>query len=54
MKKSFKFGVTIVAARILVAGVVASMNFGSMSAEVQTTIHGNQTANAKTMTGNNW
>ncbi|MFZ0513735.1 MAG: hypothetical protein WAM14_19165 [Candidatus Nitrosopolaris sp.] len=37
---------------ILVAGVVASMNFGSMSAEAQTTMHGNQTTNGKTMAGN--
>ena len=44
MKKSIKFGVTIVVIGILVAGVLASMNFGAMSAEVQTTIHGNQTA----------
>jgi len=52
MKKSFKFGVTIVAIGILVAGVLASIDFGAMSAEAQTTIHGNQTANGKTMTGN--
>ena len=52
MKKSFKFGVTIVTLGILVAGVVASLNFGSMSAEAQTTIHGNQTTNGKTMAGN--
>ncbi len=52
MQKSFKFGVTIVAIGILVAGVLASMNFGAMSAEAQTTIHGNQTANNKTMAGN--
>lgn len=51
MQKSFKFGVTIVAIGILVAGVLASMNFGAKSAEAQTTIHGNQTAN-KTMAGN--
>ena len=52
MKKSFKFGVTIVTVGILVAGVVASMNFGAISAEAQTTIHGNQTTNGKTMAGN--
>jgi hypothetical protein len=52
MKKSFKFGVTIVAIGILVAGVLASINFGTMSAEAQTTIHGNQTANNKTMAYN--
>ena len=52
MKKSFKFGVTIVAIGILVAGVLASINFGAMSAEAQTTIHGNQTANNKTMASN--
>ena len=52
MKKSFKFGVTIVAVGILVAGVVASMNFDAMSAEAQAMIHGNQTANNKTMAGN--
>ena len=52
MQKSFKFGVTIVAIGILVAGVAASINFGAMSAEAQTTIHGNQTANGKTMAGN--
>ena len=51
MQKSFKFGVTIVAVGILVAGVPASMNFG-MSIEAQTTIHGNQTVNGKTMAGN--
>ncbi|MFY9795382.1 MAG: hypothetical protein WAJ93_06795 [Candidatus Nitrosopolaris sp.] len=37
MKKSFKLGVSIVAVGILVAGVVASMNFGAMSAVAQTT-----------------
>jgi hypothetical protein len=47
-----KIGVTIVTVGILVAGVVASMNFGAMSAEAQTTIHGNQTANNKTMADN--
>ena len=52
MKKSFKFGVTIVAIGILVAGVLASINFGAMSAEAQTTIHGNQTVNGTTMAGN--
>jgi len=52
MQKSFKFGVTVVAVGILVAGVVGSMKFGAMSAEAQTTIHGNQTANNKTMAGN--
>ena len=52
MKKSFKFGVTIVAIGMLVAGVLASINFGATSAEAQTTIHGNQTANNKTMAGN--
>jgi hypothetical protein len=52
MQKSFKFGVTIVAIGILVAGVLASMKFGATSAEAQTTIHGNQTANNKTMAGN--
>jgi len=52
MQKIFKFGVTIVAIGILVAGVLASINFGAMSAEAQTTIHGNQTANGKTMAGN--
>ena len=52
MQKSFKFGVTIVAVGILVAGVVASMNFGVMSTEAQTTIHGNHTVNGKTMAGN--
>jgi hypothetical protein len=52
MKKSFKFGVTIAIVEILVAGVVASINFGAISAEAQTTIHGNQTANGKTMAGN--
>jgi hypothetical protein len=52
MKKSFKSLVTIVAVGILVAGVVASINFGAMSAEAQTTIHDNQTANNKTMAGN--
>jgi hypothetical protein len=52
MQKSFKFGVTIVAIGILVAGVVTSMNFGIMSTEAQTTIHGNQTVNGKTMAGN--
>ena len=51
MQKSLKFGVTIVVVGILVAGVVASMNFG-MSTEAQTTIHGNQTANGKTIAGN--
>jgi hypothetical protein len=51
MQKSFKFGVTVVAVGILVASVVASMNFG-MSTEAQTTIHGNQTVNGKTMAGN--
>jgi len=48
MQKSLKFSVTIVA----VAGVLASMNFGAMSTEAQTTIHGNQTVNGKTMAGN--
>lgn len=38
MQKSFKFGVTIVAVGILVADVVASMNFGVMSTEAQTTL----------------
>jgi len=52
MKKSFKFGVTIVAIEMLVAGVLASINFGATSAEAQTTIHGNQNANNKTMAGN--
>jgi hypothetical protein len=53
MQKSFKFAVTIVAIGILVAAVLASMNLGdAMSAEAQTTIHGNQTANNKTMAGN--
>jgi hypothetical protein len=52
MKKSFKFGVTTMTVGILVAGVLASINFGAMSAEAQTTIHGNQTANNKTMAGN--
>ena len=52
MQKSFKFGVTIVAIGILVAGVIALMNFGAMSAEAQTTIHANQTANNKTMASN--
>ena len=52
MQKSFKFGVTIVAIGILVAGVLASINFGAMSAEAQTTIHGNQTAKGKTMASN--
>ena len=52
MQKSFKFGVTSVAVGILVAGVVASMNFGAMSTEAQTTIHGNQTVNGKTMAAN--
>ena len=53
MQKSFKFGVTIVTIGILVVGVLASMNFGAMSAEAQTTIHGNQTANNnETMAGN--
>ena len=52
MQKSFKFGVTIVTIGILVADVVASINFGAMSAEAQTTIHGNQTANNKTMASN--
>jgi hypothetical protein len=51
MQKSLKFSVTIVAVGIFVAGVVASMNFG-MSAEAQTTIHGNQTVNGKAMAGN--
>ncbi|MFY9872997.1 MAG: hypothetical protein WAK17_25080 [Candidatus Nitrosopolaris sp.] len=51
MQNSFKFGVTIVAVGILVVGVVASMNFGAISAEAQTTIHGNQT-NGKTLSGN--
>jgi hypothetical protein len=37
MKKSFKLGVSIVTVGILVAGVVASMNFGAMSAVAQTT-----------------
>ena len=32
-------------------GSLASMNFG-MSTEAQTTIHGNQTVNGKTMAGN--
>ena len=52
MKKSFKQSVTIAIVEILVAGVVASINFGAISAEAQTTIHGNQTANGKTMAGN--
>ena len=52
MQKSFKFGVTVVAVGILVAGVLASMNCGAMLAEAQTTIHGNQTVNGKTMAGN--
>jgi hypothetical protein len=52
MKKSFKFGVTTMTVGILVAGVLTSINFGAMSAEAQTTIHGNQTANNKTMAGN--
>ena len=52
MKKSFKFGVTILAIGTLVAGVVASINFGAISAEAQTTIHDNQTANNKTMASN--
>ena len=52
MQKSFKFGVTIVAIGILVAGVIASINFGVMSTEAQTTILGNQTANNKTMASN--
>ena len=56
MQKSFKFGVIIVAVGILVAGVVAgvvaSTNFGVMSTEAQTTIHGNHTVNGKTMAGN--
>jgi hypothetical protein len=51
MQKSLKFSVTIVVVAILVAGVVASMNFG-MSTEAQTTIHGNQTVNGKTVAGN--
>jgi hypothetical protein len=42
-----------VATGILVAGVLASINLGAMSAEAQTTIYGNQTANNnKTMAGN--
>ncbi|HYA84780.1 MAG TPA: hypothetical protein VEH06_15225 [Candidatus Bathyarchaeia archaeon] len=52
MQKSFKFGVTIVAVGLLIAGVVASMNFGAISTEAQTTIHGNQTVNGKIMAGN--
>jgi len=52
MQKSFKFGVTIITVGILVAGVVASMNFGTISAEAQTTTHDNQTVNGKTMAGN--
>ena len=52
MKKSFKFGVTIVAIGMLVVGVLTSINFGATSAEAQTTIHGNQTTNNKTMAGN--
>jgi hypothetical protein len=52
MQKSFKFGVIIVAVGILVAGGVTSINFGAMSTEAQTTIHGNQTINGKTMVGN--
>ena len=52
MQKSLKFSVTIVAVGTLVAGVLASMNFGAMSTEAQTTIHGNQTVNGKTMAGN--
>jgi hypothetical protein len=51
MQKSLKFSVTIVAVGILVAGVLASMNFG-MSTEAQTTIHGNQTVNGKAMADN--
>jgi hypothetical protein len=47
-----KLRVTIVAVGILIVGLVASMNFGAMSAEAQTTIHGNQTVNGKTMAGN--
>ena len=50
--KEFQVWCTIVAVGILVAGVLASMNFGTMSAEAQTTIHGNQTVNGKTMAGN--
>ena len=52
MQKSLKFSITIVAVGILVVGLVASMNFGAISAEAQTTIHGNQTVNGKTMAGN--
>jgi hypothetical protein len=52
MTKSFKFSVTIVAVGILLAGVLASMNFGVISTEAQTTIHGNQTVNGTTMAGN--
>jgi hypothetical protein len=52
MQKSFKFSVTIVAVGILLAGVLASMNFGVISTEAQTAIHGNQTVNGTTMAGN--
>jgi hypothetical protein len=44
--------VCVVAVGILLAGVLASMNFGAMSTEAQTTIHGNQTVNGTTMAGN--
>ena len=47
-----KLRATIVAAGIFVVGLVASMYFGAISAEAQTTIHGNQTVNGKTMAGN--
>ena len=49
MKDTFKLGVTIVAV-VLIAGIIAAMNFSTMSASAQTMMPGNQTG--KTMAGN--
>ena len=42
----------MVTVSILVVGIVTAINFGAMSAQAQTTMHGNQTTNGKTMAGN--
>jgi hypothetical protein len=36
----------------LIAGIIAAMNFSTMSASAQTMMQGNQTTSGKTMAGN--
>jgi hypothetical protein len=51
MRNTFDVGVTIVAV-ILLVGVVAVMNFNTISALAQTMMPGDQTSNSTTMAGN--